>query len=154
MANLLTKVTERDGFRSKIQATLDNLKAKGESGKIDPGVLRTVAQQRELVRKGYSKTMNSYHLPGPDGLSRAVDLVDAKKGWNASKRFWLLVGANAEYRGLGWGGLFGLNATQRAAVLQAINDLRRAGWPKGNHKAYQVQLGWDVAHVEARSNWR
>jgi len=44
---------------------------------MDFGVLetlRTVARQKELVRKGASKTMKSRHLAGPDGKSRAVDL--------------------------------------------------------------------------------
>lgn len=38
-------------------------------------VLRTVGRQRELVRTGASKTMNSRHLPGRDGKSRAVDIA-------------------------------------------------------------------------------
>ncbi|MDT0507544.1 M15 family metallopeptidase [Novosphingobium sp. MMS21-SN21R] len=38
-------------------------------------VLRTVERQRELVAKGASRTMNSRHLPGKDGKSRAVDIA-------------------------------------------------------------------------------
>ena len=38
--------------------------------------LRTIERQRELVRIGASKTMNSRHLPNPkNGLSHAVDIV-------------------------------------------------------------------------------
>lgn len=37
--------------------------------------LRTLDEQRALVARGASKTMNSRHLPGPGGLGRAVDLV-------------------------------------------------------------------------------
>ena len=37
--------------------------------------LRTVERQRELVKQGASKTMNSRHLPGKDGKSRAVDIA-------------------------------------------------------------------------------
>lgn len=37
--------------------------------------LRTMAEQAEYVRTGVSKTMNSKHLPQPDGLGWAVDLV-------------------------------------------------------------------------------
>lgn len=37
--------------------------------------LRTVAEQTEYVRTGVSKTMNSKHLPQPDGWGYAVDLV-------------------------------------------------------------------------------
>jgi peptidoglycan LD-endopeptidase CwlK len=37
--------------------------------------LRTIERQKELVRIGASKTMNSRHLPGRGGLSHAVDIV-------------------------------------------------------------------------------
>lgn len=37
--------------------------------------LRTHAEQREYVRRGVSKTMNSMHLPQADGFGHAVDLV-------------------------------------------------------------------------------
>ena len=43
-------------------------------------VLRTVARQKELVRTGASKTMNSRHLPGKDGKSRAVDIAPLDGG--------------------------------------------------------------------------
>lgn len=38
-------------------------------------VLRSVARQKQLVASGASKTMNSRHLPGKDGLARAVDIA-------------------------------------------------------------------------------
>ncbi|QAY77935.1 M15 family metallopeptidase [Sphingosinicella sp. BN140058] len=37
--------------------------------------LRTEAEQRELVRRGASKTMNSMHRRQADGFGHAVDLV-------------------------------------------------------------------------------
>lgn len=37
--------------------------------------LRTVAEQREYVRRGVSKTMNSMHMKQPSGWGHAVDLV-------------------------------------------------------------------------------
>lgn len=37
--------------------------------------LRTVAEQREYLATGVSKTMNSKHLRQPDGYGHAVDLV-------------------------------------------------------------------------------
>lgn len=37
--------------------------------------LRTIAEQREYVRRGVSKTMNSMHMKQPDGFGHAVDLV-------------------------------------------------------------------------------
>lgn len=43
-------------------------------------VLRTLARQKELVAKGASTTMNSRHLPGPDGKSRAVDIAPMDGG--------------------------------------------------------------------------
>lgn len=45
---------------------------------VDFGVtqgLRTIEQQKEYVRTGKSKTMNSLHLPQNDGYSHAVDVV-------------------------------------------------------------------------------
>lgn len=43
-------------------------------------VLRTVSRQKELVAKGASWTMKSRHLPGADGLSRAVDIAPLDGG--------------------------------------------------------------------------
>lgn len=48
-------------------------------------VLRTVARQRQLVAQGASRTMNSRHLPGKDGKSRAVDIapmLNGKVSWD------------------------------------------------------------------------
>ena len=36
--------------------------------------IRSMEEQRENVRKGVSKTMDSKHLPQKDGMSHAVDL--------------------------------------------------------------------------------
>jgi peptidoglycan LD-endopeptidase CwlK len=44
---------------------------------------RTLAQQRENVRKGVSKTMKSRHLISEDGFVRAVDVAPLE-GKNAS----------------------------------------------------------------------
>ena len=50
--------------------------------------MRTKAQEREKVRKGYSQTMHSKHLTGD-----AVDIVDKRYGWdgkasNLHFKFW------------------------------------------------------------------
>lgn len=37
--------------------------------------LRTEAEQREYVRRGVSKTMNSKHMKQPDGFGHAIDAV-------------------------------------------------------------------------------
>lgn len=49
------------------------------------GGVRTRKQQRELVRKGASKTMNSYHLRKSTGYGHAIDvapLVGGKPSWS------------------------------------------------------------------------
>lgn len=42
--------------------------------------VRTRQRQQHLVDTGASQTMRSRHLPGPDGLARAVDLAPAPEG--------------------------------------------------------------------------
>jgi peptidoglycan L-alanyl-D-glutamate endopeptidase CwlK len=55
---------------------------------LDPIItcgVRTVAEQRMLVAKGASRTMNSRHIPGKDGTSKAIDvafIVDGKLRWD------------------------------------------------------------------------
>lgn len=47
--------------------------------KVGEGV-RTLARQKTLVAEGKSKTLNSRHIPGRDGLGKAVDLWVIKGG--------------------------------------------------------------------------
>jgi len=148
----LIELTTDGNFRAKVAACLTDLQAHGEDPKVFEAK-RTVEQQREKVRLGYSKTMNSYHLKrGKDGGAKAADVADRTKGWNASKRFWLMLGSSALAHGVGWGGLFGLNRVQKQRLRTAILVLRSAGWPAG-HSAYEVQVGWDGAHLQADVNW-
>lgn len=52
--------------------------------------VRTVAQQREYVARGASKTMASYHLPQAGGFGHAVDLAPLVGGaipWNSWEAF-------------------------------------------------------------------
>lgn len=47
-------------------------------GEIDFALIegvRSIERQKKMVRQGRSMTMRSRHLPGPDGLSRAVDVA-------------------------------------------------------------------------------
>lgn len=47
--------------------------------------VRTVEEQKKLVAKGASKTMNSRHIPGADGYSKAVDVamvLNGKLSWD------------------------------------------------------------------------
>lgn len=53
-------------------------------------LVRTVAQQRQKVKDGVSKTMNSPHLVRSDGYGHAVDCVpyiDGAYTWGDAKRF-------------------------------------------------------------------
>ena len=47
--------------------------------------LRSLSRQKQLVKSGASTTMNSRHLPAPDGLGHAVDLaavIDGNIAWD------------------------------------------------------------------------
>ena len=54
--------------------------------------VRTLDRQKELVRTGKSKTLKSKHLPGSDGLSRAVDVAPYPIDWNNKERFYIFAG--------------------------------------------------------------
>ena len=56
--------------------------------------VRTVEEQKELYAQGRTKagnivtwTLKSRHLPGPDGLGRAVDLAPFPVDWSVIKKF-------------------------------------------------------------------
>lgn len=147
----LRELTTAGNFRGKVEALLWAIDARGFAARIGSG-LRTPAEQKRIVAKGNSKTLNSLHLGhhAPDGLASAADIISKRTGWNLTKREQLLIGAAAEAYGLGWGGLF--NVRSKAAVLSAIRTLRKAGWP-ATHEAYNVAIGWDPYHVQRRNNW-
>lgn len=90
-------------FRAKVERVLRRLQAEGWQPFVAEG-LRTRAQQREKVRRGYSRTMNSRHLSG-----RAADIVDRRWGWGGPAKdddhpFWRALGRAAAAEGLTWGG--------------------------------------------------
>lgn len=92
-------------FRAKVENILRKLQAKGWQPKVAEG-LRTVEQQKEKVRKGYSKTLKSKHL---DGL--AADIIDKRYGWgkeaaDTNFQFWKDLGECAKNEGVTWGGNF------------------------------------------------
>ena len=76
--------------------------------------LRTLATQREYVRRGVSRTMNSKHLVQPDDLGHAVDLVPWIEGrprweWGAIYPIALAMAEAAQELGcsdLVWGGVW------------------------------------------------
>ena len=72
---------------------------------------RTVAEQKVLVAKGASKTMNSRHIPGKDGYSKAVDVamvLNGKLKWDwplyAKMAVAMQAAASKEMVPLEWGG--------------------------------------------------
>lgn len=47
--------------------------------------VRTVEEQKKLLKAGATRTMNSRHIPGKDGYSKAVDFavtIDGKVKWD------------------------------------------------------------------------
>ena|SRR3990167_9742313 len=125
--------------RAKFEAVLRDLE-KNSFSPLIAEALRTREQQAEKVRKGYSKTMNSYHVPRKGwGGARACDIIEEGKGWNSSRTFWLKLGSSAISHGLNWGGFFGLNTAQKEAL---IRDIKARKWNTS------VKVGWDVAHIE------
>jgi len=113
--------------------------------------VRTEAAQRILVEKGFSKTMNSMHLPrhqdSPDrlsleqgGMSWAVDLAPYPINWNDISRFIFLGGimlAIAKQTfpddwylrwGYDWDG--DTHFDDQTFMDGAHFELRRGSWPK------------------------
>lgn len=100
--------------------------------------LRTIEQERANVASGASQTMNSRHLPGPDGYGHAVDLaawVGNTVSWewdrylpiaDAMRRAALQVGVPIRYGG-GWYTLTDLDSIQAIKqATEAYSARRRA----------------------------
>ena len=90
-------------FESRVINILKILTEKGWRPRVAEG-LRDLEQQKEKVRKGYSKTLNSKHLKG-----LAADIIDSRYGWGGEAsdldfEFWLDLGEAAKSQGLIWGG--------------------------------------------------
>src|SRR4051812_14660934 len=67
--------------------------------------LRTVARQVVLVHQGFSKTMDSQHIPQPDGFGHAVDLVPWIQGhpvwdWDGCYKIAMAMDAAATEQGV------------------------------------------------------
>lgn len=94
--------------------------------------LRTEAEQRQLVARGTSRTMNSKHRRQADGYGHAVDLVPWINGrprweWPPIFRIAVAVRQAAEELGvpLRWGGVWDRQLTElpadAAGIEQAVN---------------------------------
>ncbi len=98
--------------------------------------MRTVAEQRENIARGVSRTMKSKHLPQADGWSHAVDLVPYINGrlrweWNAIYPIAGAMRSAAREKGVAvrWGGSWErLDNDNRdpEVMVQEYVDMRRS----------------------------
>lgn len=90
------------------------IKAADDAGpmtfQVTEGV-RSLARQKALVKQGASRTLRSRHIPGPNGLGHAVDLVvlvNGRVSWESPLYHRLADQVKAAARSLGipveWGG--------------------------------------------------
>jgi hypothetical protein len=145
----LEEITTNGDMRHKVEVILSELKA----NKYKPELmecLRSLERQKQLVAEGKSKTLKSNHLAGKDGCSRACDIVDSDKHWDASRAFWLTLGRLALLHGLEWGGTW-IGKTKTPANLakrQVLREFLTDQTKPWNPDAYTGPIGWDPAHVE------
>lgn len=86
---------------------------------------RSEFEQREMVRRGASKTMNSMHLIQPSGFAQAVDIFHLRKTHDDP---W------TDYEAFGF-----VNAAMQKAAKDVGIILTWGGW-----------WGWDFGHFEKR----
>ena len=142
---MIEQLTTRGNFRNKIESIVSSGNAHGYRLTVH-NALRTIDQQKALVAKGHSKTMRSNHLPGPDGLARAADVVDARFMWGAPRHVWVMIGRLALTQGCDWGGLWGLPLAMRRKLAAFLLDRSVPFDPK----AWRGKIGWDPAHIEMK----
>jgi peptidoglycan L-alanyl-D-glutamate endopeptidase CwlK len=110
---------------------------------VDFGVtqgVRTLEQQKEYVRTGKSRTMNSKHLPQSDGYSHAVDVVayiDGNVVWELNVYDNIADAFATAARELGvkirWGAAWNVsditkwNGTMEDAMMHYIDERRSQG---------------------------
>lgn len=142
----LAELTTDGNFRAKVDAVIRELQGNGFKDTRIAEACRTLEQQREKVRKRYSKTMKSKHVCAlnPSHQSEAADIVPQSTGWAASRAYWLTLGRCALLHGLTWGGLWGLNILQRARLKKFLTDTSKPFSPDN----WGGPMGWDTAHVE------
>lgn len=64
----------------KVIRRMQRLNKDSSFGAVITCTTRTLAEQKLLVKKGASKTMNSRHIPGKDGYAKAVDFAVTLNG--------------------------------------------------------------------------
>ena len=100
--------------------------------------LRTLERQRELVRTGASKTLNSKHIEQDDSFGHAVDLVP----WIDGQARWE------------WGPIYPIaSAMREAAVIHSVNirwggvwDRRLNDLPPGANALKAAVQAYSVRH--------
>lgn len=135
-------------LRRKVAAILTRMRDLGYKPRIYES-LRTEAEQREMVRRGVSRTMRSKHLRQKDGYVYAVDIAGEKKAWGESAEFWLTLGRLALVHGCEWGGLWGLPRVRRRQLARFLTMNHERHW-SDVAGMWNGGLGWDVAHVELK----
>jgi peptidoglycan L-alanyl-D-glutamate endopeptidase CwlK len=95
----------------KVVRRMQSLNEDSDFGAVVTCTVRTVAEQKLLVKSGASKTMNSRHIPSKDGYAKAIDFAVTLKGkvrwdWPLYQRLAGLMKEAAELENIPitWGG--------------------------------------------------
>jgi hypothetical protein len=119
---------------------MQQLEAKGYKPIVAEG-RRTIEQQREKVKLGYSQTLKSYHLTG-----LAADIVDSELLWNIPlyHKYWYDLGnivkeMKIKEGYLIWGGVW--SKPERWAKIEQAQK---------NQSSKGLDWFFDGAHVEMR----
>lgn len=138
-------------FKPYVKTILIKLEEMGYTPIVVEG-LRTLAQQKEKVKLGYSKTLKSYHLSG-----LAADICDSREMWNKGlvRKFWydmytIIKSVVPEKGRLRPGLVWDQDAEARIKIYKKALDDCLAG--KITQKEADAKIGWfcDAAHVEMR----
>lgn len=99
--------------------------------------VRTLAEQKVLKANGASRTLNSRHIPGKDGLSKAVDFACSINGqirWDWPLFFKMAnamkSAARAENVPIRWGGSWSLLSALRSPITASCLS---KSFPDGPH---------------------
>ena len=128
-------------FAQRVGAVIRDLEAEGFRPRIQDAH-RSIPDQLKAFNGGFSKVKFGFHnVTGANGTpeSLAVDLLDADKPLNPSRRYIILLAAVAQAHGLHPGSFFGLPASLRKGLSKAIED--RNFDPK-------IKIGFDPTHIE------